>query len=105
MFHLTGSSRHGAPVRTPGEPPRTRKRSWGLCFDTPVAATDMAGAAHTHPAERPSREKSPDFSRLSGEGRTRTGDTPVFSRVLYQLSYLAAGGGQSSQPAYEELRA
>jgi arginase len=28
----------------------------------------------------------------SGEGRTRTGDTPVFSRVLYQLSYLAAGG-------------
>src|SRR4029077_20399569 len=27
-----------------------------------------------------------------GEGRTRTGDTPVFSRVLYQLSYLAAGG-------------
>jgi hypothetical protein len=25
-----------------------------------------------------------------GEGRTRTGDTPVFSRVLYQLSYLAA---------------
>jgi arginase len=25
----------------------------------------------------------------SGEGRTRTGDTPVFSRVLYQLSYLA----------------
>jgi hypothetical protein len=33
---------------------------------------------------------------LSGEGRTRTGDTPVFSRVLYQLSYLAAGGAQSS---------
>ena len=25
----------------------------------------------------------------NGEGRTRTGDTPVFSRVLYQLSYLA----------------
>ena len=33
----------------------------------------------------------------SGEGRTRTGDTPVFSRVLYQLSYLAAGAGQSSE--------
>jgi hypothetical protein len=25
----------------------------------------------------------------SGEGRTRTGDTSIFSRVLYQLSYLA----------------
>jgi hypothetical protein len=24
-----------------------------------------------------------------GEGRIRTGDTTVFSRVLYQLSYLA----------------
>jgi hypothetical protein len=27
-----------------------------------------------------------------GEGRNRTGDTTVFSRVLYQLSYLAAAG-------------
>ena len=27
---------------------------------------------------------------MSGEGRDRTGDTTVFSRVLYQLSYLAA---------------
>jgi hypothetical protein len=26
-----------------------------------------------------------------GETRTRTGDTTIFSRVLYQLSYLAAG--------------
>jgi hypothetical protein len=25
----------------------------------------------------------------NGEGRNRTGDTTVFSRVLYQLSYLA----------------
>ena len=28
--------------------------------------------------------------RCMARGRTRTGDTPVFSRVLYQLSYLAA---------------
>ena len=27
---------------------------------------------------------------VSGEGRNRTGDTTVFSRVLYRLSYLAA---------------
>jgi hypothetical protein len=27
---------------------------------------------------------------LDGETRTRTGDTTIFSRVLYQLSYLAA---------------
>ena len=31
-------------------------------------------------------------SAESGEGRNRTGDTTVFSRVLYQLSYLAPGG-------------
>ena len=28
-------------------------------------------------------------SRSDGEGRNRTGDTTIFSRVLYQLSYLA----------------
>ena len=26
---------------------------------------------------------------MNGETRTRTGDTTIFSRVLYQLSYLA----------------
>ena len=31
-----------------------------------------------------------DFSRPDGETRTRTGDTTIFSRVLYQLSYLAS---------------
>src|SRR3954449_5143990 len=30
----------------------------------------------------------------SGETRTRTGDTTIFSRVLYQLSYLAAWWSQ-----------
>ena len=28
---------------------------------------------------------------VDGETRTRTGDTTIFSRVLYQLSYLAVG--------------
>ncbi len=28
-----------------------------------------------------------------GQGRNRTGDTRIFSPLLYQLSYLAAGGG------------
>ena len=26
-----------------------------------------------------------------GQGQSRTADTTIFSRVLYQLSYLAAG--------------
>src|SRR3954470_19656819 len=35
----------------------------------------------------------------NGEGRNRTGDTTIFSRVLYQLSYLAARGNGSGGPA------
>ena len=30
--------------------------------------------------------------RFGAEGRNRTADTTVFSRVLYRLSYLGAGG-------------
>ena len=33
-------------------------------------------------------DRSVDRS-IDGEGRNRTGDTTIFSRVLYQLSYLA----------------
>jgi hypothetical protein len=45
----------------------------------------------------PCREGGPLGARRrrgsgDGETRTRTGDTTIFSRVLYQLSYLAAGG-------------
>jgi len=36
-----------------------------------------------------------DFGRKNGETRTRTGDTTIFSRVLYQLSYLAATAKRS----------
>ena len=46
----------------------------------------------------------PPVARLgsfgSGEGRNRTGDTTVFSRVLYRLSYLA--GASQSTPALHE---
>ncbi|MEA2292947.1 MAG: hypothetical protein QOE86_586 [Solirubrobacteraceae bacterium] len=36
------------------------------------------------------RKKAPRCRAVSdGETRTRTGDTTIFSRVLYQLSYLA----------------
>ena len=35
---------------------------------------------------------------LDGETRTRTGDTTIFSRVLYQLSYLAVAAQEPSAP-------
>src|SRR2546423_3353118 len=37
----------------------------------------------------------------SGEGRNRTGDTTVFSRVLYQLSYLARARSLAARPGPE----
>jgi integrase len=44
------------------------------------------------PAPSSGKEKGPASRAFaSGETRTRTGDTTIFSRVLYQLSYLAVG--------------
>jgi hypothetical protein len=43
---------------------------------------------------------------LHGETRTRTEDTAIFSRVLYQLSYLAArrnGIGIRGEPQRPEV--
>ena len=33
------------------------------------------------------------FVKRSGQGRDRTGDTRIFSPLLYQLSYLSRTGG------------
>ena len=44
---------------------------------------------------KPLRTQSADFYGLSGgQGRNRTTDTRIFSPLLYQLSYLAAGWGR-----------
>ena len=36
---------------------------------------------------------------LGGQGRDRTGDTRIFSPLLYQLSYLATGWGENGRSA------
>src|SRR5205823_2232807 len=43
---------------------------------------------------------APSGAQAHGEGRNRTGDTTVFSRVLYRLSYLAelAKSSEASEP-------
>ena len=42
---------------------------------------------------KPEKQKSPVFTGLfGGQGRDRTGDTRIFSPLLYQLSYLAIVG-------------
>ena len=51
-----------------------------------------------------SRQRCLFAGKNDGEGRNRTGDTTIFSRVLYQLSYLAVwqpvdGSGRPQQAA------
>src|SRR3954452_10529792 len=70
----------GARVRCPREAVRSQIRS----------------PPHEH--ERRHQAENPDGA-WHGETRTRTGHTAIFSRVLYQLSYLAEGG-----LAYREVR-
>ncbi len=43
-------------------------------------------------SERRSAQKRIFSWGIDGETRNRTGDTTIFSRVLYQLSYLAVAG-------------
>jgi hypothetical protein len=46
----------------------------------------------------PAAETHPTATQSDGETRTRTGDTTIFSRVLYQLSYLADSWAMLAAP-------
>ncbi len=54
------------------------------------------GVLCSSPAPCVTDQKQPISRYFDGETRTRTGDTTIFSRVLYQLSYLAAVGQGSA---------
>jgi hypothetical protein len=56
-------------------------------FDPNEKLSNLSSVVADERANGKSRTSSGD-----GEGRNRTGDTTVFSRVLYQLSYLASDG-------------
>ena len=62
-------------------------------------ATERKSARFRLSGRLSERRSTPRFARCSpdGETQTRTGDTTIFSRVLYQLSYLA--GPQPMLPA------
>jgi hypothetical protein len=44
---------------------------------------------NTRPGPSKKKKIPVECGIADGETRTRTGDTTIFSRVLYQLSYLA----------------
>ena len=66
-------------------------------------ATKAKDAPPTEPPQPPAgKEKARKCGPFeSGETRTRTGDTTIFSRVLYQLSYLAETGEPSGESGLE----
>src|SRR5919108_4940100 len=53
-----------------------------------------AGSDACSARERPRTQPGDAPQPADGEGQNRTGDTTIFSRVLYRLSYLAAKSGQ-----------
>jgi hypothetical protein len=70
-----------------GRPARGFRTSFGTLRD--VVARSRS-AEDRRSGRRSSRLAGTSYD---GETRTRTGDTTIFSRVLYQLSYLAVVGG------------
>src|SRR5215203_3468319 len=89
--------------------PSTPRRAYGATTNSaPLAAAGFVRRSawqHRHREDETVRSHHGSRQRaglraVSGEGRNRTGDTTVFSRVLYQLSYLAEGGQCS--PAVRE---
>ena len=78
-----------------------RQRCWTsspIGVGTNICPCKSAEKARKGPRKRPGRSEvphhpsqKPEMCRpfCDGETRTRTGDTTIFSRVLYQLSYLA----------------
>jgi hypothetical protein len=75
--------------REVGEPRRERHR---VPAHEPVVRVGPDGEAHCRNLRPRGCVRRQSRPLQDGEGRNRTGDTTVFSRVLYRLSYLAWEG-------------
>ena len=73
---------------------RSPARSHSTVYESPLTGGPSCDPGVT-PTEDPIQLKSCNSwywnSLEGGEGRNRTVDTTIFSRMLYQLSYLATG--------------
>ena len=64
----------------------------GACFDGASYSAGTKWPSGFDPSAAGAILLQTGLGRRYGETRTRTGDTTIFSRVLYQLSYLAEAG-------------
>jgi hypothetical protein len=69
---------------------------WGISPLTPTVRASWARIGHSVLVPKNSADRK--FAKYrefyGGQGRNRTTDTRIFSPLLYQLSYLAAGWGR-----------
>ncbi len=99
-----GSARSATPIRTvgissvSGSSPTSR---WKTCGHEEIRRSHGQGRCSTRRSDRtqlPTGDRwqtgkaaPAEARRRSGQGRSRTADTRIFSPLLYQLSYLARG--------------
>ena len=91
---LTGTTRH-----------RIRNNCLGPLGPVATATEANAGPAGARiatpwDAENPGIDVPGLFSTMGAKARTRTADRTIFSRELYQLSYLGLEGGPGRQPSH-----
>jgi hypothetical protein len=81
-----------SPVRTARDQLHARRPNASEGVDGPTNGAGDAEIGLSQLADPANTRTTPRHAGPApyGETRTRTGDTTIFSRVLYQLSYLAA---------------
>lgn len=89
----TDATRPAAPARPVGE---ARPHQLDVSLKLPLKRPERAARSSLVVPPVPNPNHLLCRELLSGETRTRTGDTTIFSRVLYQLSYLASAGDASA---------
>ena len=63
--------------------------NWGTSDPKVQTSKPPSGIGGLKPIPRGGKSRQKSRLSVSGEGGNRTHDTTIFSRVLYQLSYLA----------------
>jgi hypothetical protein len=66
------------------------------CFSCTYRVSNSAHPPRVAEQSAPNQDRALRKRNQNGEARNRTGDTMIFSHVLYRLSYLAGGSDGSA---------
>src|SRR5262249_11991799 len=91
FFRSLGAGRH----RPWSVDMRTSPRiTWPPTPERSISRRAQIRHSNIQPENRRDCKSAKNKDGSGGQGRNRTTDTRIFSPLLYQLSYLAAGGGR-----------